>query len=783
MLDIPTENREWIVDRKAGTLSEVRAVPGPFDADLGETRTFEAATIRQRASSQVSSIVWEASSKPRPASGEVVIEVAATGLNFRDVMWAMGLLPEEALEDGFAGATIGMELSGRVTAVGAGVTDLAVGDTVMAIAPAAFSTHVVVSRAGVAKLPSNIDPVAASTVPVAFLTAYYAMIELGRMKEGETILIHGAAGGVGLAALQIAKLYGARVIATAGTKEKRRFLSMLGSDHVFDSRSLDFVNDTLAVTGGQGVDLVLNSLFAEAMERSISLVKPFGRFLELGKRDYYADSKIGLRPFRRNISYFGIDADQLLTNAPELTKSIFTKIGALFESGNLSPLPYRAFQHDEIGSAFRLMQNAGHIGKIVVLPPVSGRDAVLDQKPESIKVDADGVHLVVGGIGGFGLAAANWLVEKGARHIALCSRRGVADAQTKAAIRHWTEKGVSATLHACDVTREEDVVGLLQTLRAVAPLKTVVHAAMVLDDALINNLNRERNRPVIETKARGADVLDRLTRGDALDHFILFSSATTLVGNPGQANYVAANGYLEGIARDRRRNGLPALAVGFGAIADAGYLAQNTDVGDLLAKRIGKTALKARTALEQVARYIARDPGTVDSAVVMISEIDWSAARNLAIARTALFDVVMRAADQHAAGGDGAEMDLVAMIEGKSQQEGEEILYNVIANEIATILRISKEDVSRSKILKEIGLDSLMAVELGMSFQQSTGFEMPLSGIADNTTVGDVARKLYEKVSKKDEGTEEEEDLADSALIHQLTQRHTGSISEKAATP
>ncbi len=452
LLTVSGSNREWLLEGPNGSLSEIRAVPGPTDNAHGSTASFEAATIRQRVASQVGSIVWEESNVPSAGPGDVVVKVAATGLNFRDVMWAMGLLPEEALEDGFAGATIGMELSGHVVAVGQGVDDLSVGDAVMAIASAAFSTHAVVSRAGVARLPQSVSPVAAATVPVAFLTAYYAMVELGRIQAGETILIHGAAGGVGLAALQVAKLKGAKVIATAGTREKRRFLSMLGADHVFDSRSLGFVNDVRAVTDGEGVDLVLNSLFAEAMEQSLALVKPFGRFLELGKRDYYADSKIGLRPFRRNVSYFGIDADQLLVNAPALTKRIFTEIGALFEDGKLTPLPYRAFDFDEIGNAFRLMQNAGHIGKIVVLPPVAGKHQVATRPHGGVKVDPEGMHLVVGGIGGFGLAAANWLAEKGAKTIALCSRRGLADAETTAMIELWAKAGISATVHACDIT-------------------------------------------------------------------------------------------------------------------------------------------------------------------------------------------------------------------------------------------------------------------------------------------------------------------------------------------
>ncbi|HTO31721.1 MAG TPA: type I polyketide synthase [Pararhizobium sp.] len=775
LLSDESGNREWLLDGKTGILSEIRAVPGPVSQALRHTSSFKAATIRQRVSSQVGSIAWEESDIPQPGPDDVVVAVAATGLNFRDVMWAMGLLPEEALEDGFAGATIGMELSGHVVAIGSGVKDLSIGDAVMAIGPAAFSTHAIVSRSGVARLPETVSPVAAATVPVAFLTAYYAMMELGRIRAGETILIHGAAGGVGLAALQVAKLAGAKVIATAGTREKRRFIKMLGADHVFDSRSLAFVNDILGVTGGEGVDLVLNSLFSEAMEQSLSLVKPFGRFLELGKRDYYADSKIGLRPFRRNISYFGIDADQLLVNAPDLTKRIFTEIGALFEEGKLVPLPYRAFGFDEIGNAFRLMQNAGHIGKIVVLPPVSGRDAVANRPAGRMSVDSHGVHLVVGGIGGFGLAAANWLVDKGARNIALSTRRGVADSETLEAIKRWESKGVSATVHACDITDEAAADNLLQTLRQIAPLKTVVHAAMVLDDALINNLNRERNRPVIDVKAKGAAVLDKLTRGDALEHFILFSSATTLVGNPGQANYVAANGYLEGLARARRLEGLPGLAIGFGAIADKGYLAQNTDVNDLLSKRIGKTALKAQSALNQVESYIRSDPGTVDAAVAMISELDWSAARNLPVVRNALFEVILRTADQHSPGSDGKTMDLVAMIEGKSSQEAEDILYDLVAGEIAAILRVSKDTISRNKILKEIGLDSLMAVELGISFQQNTGFDMPLSGVADNTTVGDVARKLYDKVSKRDNGSEEDSEPADNKIVNELTQRHTGN--------
>lgn len=781
ILAAETDNREWTQDRSSGEIREIRAAAGPFVAIETNRRDFVAATIRQHASGRLDSMIWEETKLPVPEEGDVIVAVDATGLNFRDVMWAMGLLPEEALEDGFAGATIGMEFAGRVLAVGDAVEDLKPGDKVMGIGPAAFSTHVRVRRDGVTRLPEKMETIAAATVPVAFLTAYYAMVELGRIQPGETILIHGAAGGVGLAALQIAKLKGAKVIATAGTVEKRRFLETLGADHVLDSRSLDFVAGVRRVTRGEGVDLVLNSLFSEAMERSIELVKPFGRFLELGKRDYYSDRKIGLRPFRRNVSYFGIDADQLLVNVPDLTRRIFAEIGQLFADEKLRPLPYRAFGYDEIGNAFRLMQNAGHIGKIVVRPPVFGVDNVLPAPAKSLRFDNKGVFLVVGGIGGFGLAAADWLVSKGARRIALCSRRGEADAETKKAMGDWAKRGVVTTLHACDITDETAVGVLLASLRAEGVLKGVIHAAMVLDDALLANLTPERNRPVLEVKIRGAEILDRLTQKDHLELFLLFSSATTMLGNPGQANYVVANGYLEGLARARRAAGKPALAVGFGAIADKGFLARNIEVNELLSKRIGKAALKARDALEQVERYMLADKGAVDAAAVMIGEIDWNAVRLLPIASRSLFEPLMRHAGSHQSLNEGDTIDLRELVKGKSEEEAQAALHALVASEIAAILRVTEDTVTPDKVLKDIGLDSLMAMELGMSFQQKTGFDIPLSGVGEGTTVSDVVSRLRERVMNHSGDEAESPSASEDQVVERLARSHAAEQEKRVA--
>lgn len=776
LCEAPTANREWIWDEAAGGLCELRAVAGPFVHEARATRDYEVATLRHSAVSSIAALEWETSELRALRPDEVYIEVAATALNYRDVMWAIGMLPEEALEDGFAGPSIGMECSGRIVAIGEEVENLAIGDRVMACASSAFSTHVVAETQGVVRLPDRIPLVAGATLPVVFLTAYYAIVELAGLRRGETVLIHGGAGGVGLAALQIAKVCGATVIATASTEEKRVLLSTLGADHVFDSRSLNFVGQIRDIAGDRGVDVVLNSLFGGAMERSISVLKPFGRFLELGKRDYFSDTKIGLRPFRRNISYFGIDVDQLLKSRPELTARMFSELAELFDGGKLHPIPFREFSYDEIRDAFRLMQGSGHIGKIVVTPPVPGRDDVSRAVPGFTAAPTDGIYLVVGGTGGFALEAAHWLVERGVRQIALASRRG-ANEETAAAIAEWVRLGVDVSTHACDVTDEAALGALLDALRARAPLRGVLHAAMVLDDAMLVNLNRERNRPVIEVKAKGAELLDRLTQDDELTEFLLFSSITTLIGNPGQANYVAGNGFLEGVARARRMRGQPAIAAGFGAITDKGYLANNKMAHGLLAKHLGKFALTAREALDKLGEYIAADPGTVDAACVTIGDVNIGTAKALKIVSSPLFDTLMRLSGEGGASLTDDEVDLVGLIQGKSPKEGEQVVFDLVASEIAATLRVPVAEISRTRIIREIGIDSLMAMELGMNFQQKTNFDLPLTNLTETTTVGEISHKLYLRVSGTTEGEDQSQDVA---IVEQLVERHVAGPRPKA---
>ena len=368
-LETPDEEQEIILTatgERFATRLRLTSRPQPHGAIALQPQESTSVRLGFALPGQLRNLCWETHPRQVPGEGEVEIQVRATGLNFRDIMYALGLLSDEAVEGGFAGPSLGLEFSGIVLEVGPHGTGFAVGDHVVGFGPSSFGDRVVTRASALSTIPPGMSFEAAATIPSTFFTAYYALHHLAHLQPGEKLLIHGAAGGVGIAAIQVAQWCGAQIYATAGSDEKRDFLRLLGVEQVFDSRSLAFADEILAVTGGRGVDVVLNSLAGEAINRNLRVLKPFGRFLELGKRDFYENTRIGLRPFRNNISYFGIDADQLMNEQPELTRRLFAEVMALFEERVFHPLPYRTFEAEEIVDAFRYMQQARQIGKIVV---------------------------------------------------------------------------------------------------------------------------------------------------------------------------------------------------------------------------------------------------------------------------------------------------------------------------------------------------------------------------------------------------------------------------------
>ena len=712
------------------------------------------------------SLGWGEITPANPGPGEIAIKVEAAGLNFRDVMWAMGLLPDEALLDGFAGPTMGLECAGVVTALGEGVDSFAVGDRVMAFAPASLSTETVTAAHAVMRMPASMSFAAAATVPVAFLTTLYALGHLAQIGEGETVLIHGGAGGVGLAAIQYAKHCGARVFATAGSPAKRALLHNLGVEAVLDSRSLSFADDVMRLTDGQGVDVVLNSLAGEAMRRSLMLVKPFGRFLELGKRDFYENSSIGLRPFRHNVTYYGIDADQLPLRRPKLAAALFDEITDLFAKGALRPLPHRTFDYADAEDAFRLMQVSGHIGKIVLTPGDTLPAALPTPKP--FAANENQAYIVTGGLDGFGLEAARWLARHGAKHLALMSRRGPATPNASAVLAEFAAAGVEARAYAVDVGDEAALATILDNVRkGQAPIGGVIHAAVAMDDALLGALDADRFARALHPKLGGADLLDRLTRDDDVGLFLLFSSVTTAFGNPGQGNYVAANAAIEAVAVKRHAAGLPGLAVQWGPIGDAGYLARETQVSDMLSRQLGSAHLTAQDALDTLPALLA-----ANVPVAGMATIRWgSLRRQLPLMESPLFAEMGGAATDEA-----AEVDLKALLADCSPDEARDKVTGLLVEEVARIMKLAIERVEPQRPLAELGMDSLMAVELRLAVEQRFGISIPLLALSEGATLTAMAGRIVRSL-----GGEGDAPADEKAQMAERLARYEGSHLEGPA--
>jgi len=677
---------------------------------------------------QIGTLGWAAASAlPAPGTGEVRLRVLAASLNFRDLMWAQGLLPEDALMDGFAGPTLGMECAGVVEAVGPGVA-LRPGQAVFGFAPAAFASQALTRAEALAPLPEGLAPEAAATVPVAFLTACYALETLARIRPGERVLIHGGAGGVGLAALQVALAAGARVAATAGSAAKRAFLRLAGAELVLDSRDAGFA-DALRAAWPEGVDVALNSLAGEAMERSLGLMAPFGRFVELGKRDFVENRRAALRPLRRNVSYFAVDADALPRAKPELAQALLADIAARLAEGALLPLPHAVFAPEEAEAAFRRLQASSHVGKLVIRPPAATGSAVPPWAPE-----AGGTYIVTGGTQGFGLECATWLAANGAGHLVLVSRRGAAAPGASAAARRLAALGARVRIEACDVADGDALAALLAGLRRDGPpIRGVVHAAATFVDGAATTMDAARFAAVLAPKAQAAVHLDALTREDPLHLFLLFSSATTAFGNPGQANYVAANAALEAIARRRHAEGRPALAVGWGPIADAGVLARDAATAETLERRTGVAPMPAEEALAALPALLG-----AGLPVVHLARVAWG---GLSAALPILAEpayAAVHAAPEAAAEGAELRAALRALPPGEARAR----LLALAQEEIARILRLPAGSVAANAPVAGLGLDSLGGLELRMALERRLGVQVPLAAVTEDLTLALLANRI-----------------------------------------
>lgn len=700
--------------------------------DLGSARPAGDGPLRQvltRArGAGIDGLSWTLAPRRPPAAGEVEIEVTATGLNFRDVMLIEGMLPPEAMEGGFAGPHAGMECAGCILRVGAGV-DFAPGDRVVAFASDAFASHVTVSARTVMALPAGLDATLAAAMPVAFLTADHALNGLARLGSGDWLLLTGAAGGVGQAALQIARQSGARVIALAGTAAKRRFLQAMGAAHVIDSRDADFADQVMALTGGRGVDVVLNSVAGLPMERALACLAPFGRFLELGKRDFFANSVLGMRPLRNNIAYFAIDADQLIKHRPDLATRSLQRVLAGFATRQLHLPTVEMFEAPQIGEAVRQMKRPNHMGKILIRPPAV--PAVTDHaRPIS------GTWLVVGGTRGFGLETARWLARAGATDLWLVSRSGAID---PAVLAEFAARNVNVTVRAADLTRPDAAEDLFRDLSVSLngqPLGGVVHAAMVLQDGLFAQQTDAQRTSVLAAKLTVAAWLDALSRPLSPRHFWLYASVAGRFGNRGQTAYAAANLGLEALAVARHRAGLPALAIAWGPIADVGTLAGQAALRHAIEARFGKL-LTAGAALDALQQVVERDP---DRATITIAPIDWHLLLAdhpvLAGPLTEELDLKLQQGKRHAA------VDLAALLAGSDPAAAYGAVLDILVDVAADIMRAVVADVDPRRPLVDLGFDSLMGMSFKIAVEERLGVALPVMAMGEGISLGDIATQL-----------------------------------------
>ncbi|MBD9358028.1 type I polyketide synthase [Methylomonas albis] len=657
----------------------------------------EAYSLCVPATGNLDELVWSPSVRQAPKPDEVEILVRAAGLNFKDLLLALHSVAA-------AGPVLGIECAGTLTRVGSTVNHLAVGDSVLAMAPGSFSRYVNVPARTVAALPNNLSFEEAATLPIAFLTAAYALEDLAHLQAGERVLIHAASGGVGQAAIQLAQRAGAEIFATASVS-KWPVLRGLGVKHIMSSRNLDFGDEIRRLTAGEGVDVVLNCLSGEFTSQSLALLRSGGRFLEIGITDLRSAEQVAeLAP---DVSYHTIDLMALYLEQPALLQGLLQRLIAEFGDGQLKPLPRTIFAAAEVESAFRTLQQAKHTGKLV-----------LSFDSPALPFRKDASYLISGGLGDLGLLVAAWMAEHGAGHLILAGRRGVTPA-IEAKIRGISQAGAEVSVFQVDIAKAEQTAKLLAEIATKLPaLSGVIHAAGVLDDGVLSEQTPTRFSKVLEPKLDGAWQLHRQTLALPLEFFILFSSVTSVLGAVGQANHVSANAFLDALAHQRRANGLPALSINWGAWSEIGYAAR-VQAGDFLkAQGMGFIAPHdGLTALEQIFHS--------GSAQIAVAAIDWPsylqrAAHSGYLANFRQEFSAPQSEPRQAAG------EFRALLQAAAVGERLGLLSRHVALQVASVLGFpTTTAIDRKQGFFDMGMDSLTSIELRNRLRSSLGCPLP----------------------------------------------------------
>ena len=707
-------------------------------------------TVTRRGSLDSLTLVPVVRSKPKP--GEVEIEVKATGLNFLDVVAALDLIPDQV--DGVSQHPIkamnhlGEDCAGVITAVGKEVDGLAVGDPVIAVTSGAFSQYLTVKINQVITKPKNLSFEEAASIPSNFLTAYQALYRVAKIKANDSILIHAGTGGTGMAAIQIAQKAGAEVFATASPSKWEKLREM-GVSHIMNSRTTKFAETIMQKTGGRGVDIILNSLTSgDFVAKSLSVLSKGGRFIEIAKRGVWSSAEVAAS--RPDVAYTTIDLIRILQEQPAGFKTLLSEIGEQFESGVLHVLPLTLFKLPEIVDAFRYMQQAKHIGKIVV--------SQQSLTSTSSYLPADASYMITGGLGELGLLIAQWLVHQGAKHLVLVSRRAPNETLRKQ-IETLEQGETQISVVEADVTDYDAMDRVLQDKDPSLPLRGIIHAAGVVDDATINKQTWKKFSRVMAPKVQGAWILHQLTKEADLDFFILLSSVASLLGIPGQANHSAANAFLDGLAHYRQSIGLPGQSIHLGAVSRIGEAAERG--ADVAGKKQGIKPISPKQVLLTL-DHLVRNPKVVEIGLVDLDWtntsgwLQWSESRFLANWRRYFTAPISQ-----------NESNFLDRLKAVIPTGRRRMFVDHLQQQIARVLGIaSPQTIDVRKGFFELGMDSLTSVELRNLLQRSLGRSLATTAILDYPTIESLVDHLLNELFPKDLGKNPE---AESRKIKEIS--------------
>lgn len=704
---------------------------------------------------------------------EVLVEVKATGLNFRDVMWASGMLPDEALESGFAGASLGLECSGIIKAVGSQVFDYAIGDEVIAFGQSCFSSYMITSSLAITKKPTKLSFEIGASLPVVFFTAYYSIVCKACAKKGEKILIHAACGGVGQAAIQIAQHLGLEIYATAGSEYKRDYLRNLGIKHIYNTRSLSFYDQIMNDTSFEGVDIVVNSLYDEQAQLSLSLLKPNGRFIELGKRDFYEDNTINLKSFKDNLSYFGVDADEIINLNPQIAQTILQKIMNLFEQGVYKPIPLVVYDNQSTQKAFVDLRSSLNIGKVVVKSSNNQLISETEQKSNrsvnlsenlNVSISKHAPIVISGGLGGIGYELSRKLALEG-ENLILIGRKALTEEINDKLVELKTLSNNSVEYIALDMTDRNKYNESFVSLN-LSEIKAFYHTAAVLDDGLSKEMQLDSFVKVYNAKVLSVlNFMDFIKKSNIkIGKVFLFSSVTTMLGNPGQANYVASNASLEALSNYLRAQGIDAISIGWGAVSDKGMLSSRNNVLALLERRLGARGISTSELLWAIDKVRCHDKlFACSESNLFFFKINWQSLENELFKYSRFKSIIQEFNIKQ----NAQNNDFIKIISNvSSKEELFDVLTKLMRTLISDLAGVEESTIKLDSELASFGMDSLSLMELAVRLEEVLKCKIQPVIFAGSKTLHDFVSVLTKLMYVKDSTSNEELLLASMEKQH-----------------